>query len=144
MSVAFDLVAAPHDRHRQVILDALVAYNTQKTGVNDYRPLAIIVKDEQGREAGGLWGWTAFGWLFVELFIIPEGARTRGLGTKILKTAEDEAVSRGCVGVWLDTYEFQARGFYEKQGYTCFGEIENHPPGSSRYFMKKALTPSST
>jgi GNAT superfamily N-acetyltransferase len=137
--MTIDLIASPDDAHRQTILDALVAYNTQKTGVNDYRPLAVVVRDDGGREVGGLWGWTAFDWLFVELFVLPESARRQGLGTTILRKAESEAVARGCRGVWLDTYEFQARGFYEKQGYTCFGEIEDHPRGSSRYFMKKAL-----
>jgi ribosomal protein S18 acetylase RimI-like enzyme len=39
--------------------------------------------------------------------------------------------------VWLDTFSFQARGFYEKLGYTVFGEIENHPPGHSRFFLRK-------
>jgi len=40
--------------------------------------------------------------------------------------------------VWLDTFEFQARGFYERLGYTCFGELKNYPTGS-RFFMSKRL-----
>ena len=49
-----------------------------------------------------------------------------------------EALSQGCHSVWLDTFEFQARGFYERLGYTCFGELKNYPAGS-RLFMSKRL-----
>ena len=53
--------------------------------------------------------------------------------------AEAEAVVRGCHGAWLDTFDFQARGFYEKLGYTCFAELPEYPIGHSRFFMKKPL-----
>jgi hypothetical protein len=56
-----------------------------------------------------------------------------------MSLAEREARSRGCHGAWLDTFEFQARGFYERQGYTCFAQLPDYPPGFSRFFMKKAL-----
>jgi hypothetical protein len=46
---------------------------------------------------------------------------------------------RGCVGVWLDTFSFQARGFYEKLGYRVFGEVADYPPGHTRHFLKKSL-----
>jgi hypothetical protein len=43
--------------------------------------------------------------------------------------------------VWLDTYSFQARGFYERLGYTVFGTINDYPPGHSRFFLTKTLSP---
>ena len=53
--------------------------------------------------------------------------------------AETEAIGRRCHSTWLDTFEFQARGFYERLGYICFGQLHDYPPGFARYFMKKAL-----
>jgi hypothetical protein len=44
-----------------------------------------------------------------------------------------------CVGIWVDTYGFQARGFYEKLGYELFGTIDDHPRGSHRFFFRKRL-----
>jgi hypothetical protein len=35
--------------------------------------------------------------------------------------AEVHARERGCHSAWLDTFSFQARGFYEKLGYDEFG-----------------------
>jgi hypothetical protein len=41
----------------------------------------------------------------------------------MLLQAEQEAKARGCRGAWLDTYSFQARGFYERLGYAVFGAL---------------------
>ena len=53
--------------------------------------------------------------------------------------AEREAVNRGCHGAWLDTFEFQARGFYEKLGYEVFGSLDDNPRGSRRFFLRRRL-----
>jgi hypothetical protein len=39
----------------------------------------------------------------------------------------------------LDTFDFQARGFYERNGYELFGTLDDCPPGHKRYYLKKAL-----
>ncbi len=42
-------------------------------------------------------------------------------------------------GLFLDTLGFQARGFYEKMGFTMFGAIDNAAGPHARYFMSKRL-----
>jgi hypothetical protein len=39
----------------------------------------------------------------------------------------------------LDTFSFQARGFYEKLGYCVFGTLDDYPPGHSRFYLTKRL-----
>ena len=124
---------------RKAIADPLVAYNQAKTGRHDVRPLVLALEGDDGAVVGGLWGRTAYGWLFVELLVVPESLRGRGLGTELMTRAETEALARGCHSAWLDTFEFQARGFYERLGYTCFGELKDYPVGTARYFMSKTL-----
>ncbi|MGC4083200.1 MAG: GNAT family N-acetyltransferase [Vicinamibacterales bacterium] len=124
---------------RRAIVDPLVAYNKAMTGRDDHRPLIVAIDDAEGRVVGGLWGHTAYDWLFVALLVVPEPLRGRGVGTELVRRAEREALERGCHGAWLDTFEFQARGFYERLGYSCFGELADYPRGSGRYFMKKVL-----
>jgi hypothetical protein len=53
--------------------------------------------------------------------------------------AEAEAVQRGCRAVALDTFSFQARGFYERLGYSVFGVLNDCPPGHSRFYLTKRL-----
>jgi GNAT superfamily N-acetyltransferase len=76
---------------------------------------------------------------YVELLFVPESLRRGGLGRRLMRDAEEEAVRRGCRGAWLDTFSFQARGFYERLGYAAFGFIEDYPPGHSRIFLKKTF-----
>jgi GNAT superfamily N-acetyltransferase len=128
----------PDEAIRKAIVDPLIAYNESQTGRNDVRPLILAIEDANGRVLGGLSGQTAFDWLFVHLLFVPETLRGRGVGADLMRRAETEAVARGCHSAWLDTFEFQARGFYEGIGYTCFGELSEYPVGG-RYFMKKAL-----
>jgi GNAT superfamily N-acetyltransferase len=125
---------------REAIARPLGAFNTSQTGLSDYRPLVVSIHDESGDVIGGLWGRTSYGWLFVRLLFVPESLRGRSLGSELMSRAESEAIARGCHSAWLDTFEFQARGFYERLGYSCFAELGDYPPGFSRYFMKKVLS----
>ncbi len=127
------------DEVRKAIAAPLVAYNASQAGVSGHRPLVVMLRDAAGTVAGGLWGHTGHGWLFTQLLVVPAALRGHGVGLQIMKLAEDEAIARGCRGAWLDTFEFQARGFYERLGYVCFGELPNYPTGYARYFMQKAL-----
>ena len=124
---------------RRAIVEPLIQYNLAKSGRHDSRPLVLAIEDDRGAVIGGLWGRTAFDWLFVELLFVPEPLRGRGVGAGLMSRAEAEAVTRGCHGAWLDTFEFQARGFYERLGYQCFGQLPDYPVGSARYFMRKML-----
>lgn len=61
------------------------------------------------------------------------------IGTKLMQMAEDEAQQRDLRFVWLRTFSFQARGFYEKRGYRVVGELQDWPPGQVFYTMRKDL-----
>lgn len=49
------------------------------------------------------------------------------------------AHNRGVLRVYLDTLDFQARPFYEREGYVVFGVQEDYPPGHQRFYMRKEL-----
>lgn len=139
MTITTELTDTAPDEARQVLLRGLQAYNLERTGLADHRPLAVLLRDADGQVVGGLWGRTAYRWLFTELLFVPQSLRGQGLGRSLLAQAEQEASTRGCVGAWLDTFEFQARGFYERLGYAVFGEIGDYPPGFARYYLSKRL-----
>lgn len=89
--------------------------------------------------AGGLNGFIHWRWLYIRHFWIAPGWRGRGLGRRLLARADTEAKARGCVGIYLDTFDPGAALFYECCGYSRRGEIANFPPGHSRVFLAKAL-----
>ena len=88
---------------------------------------------------GGCIGRTYWGWLEIEYLAVAPELRRLGYGAKLLAAIEAEAIKRGCHSAYLDTFSFQARPFYEKQGYHVFGTLENFPPGHERYFLTKKL-----
>ncbi|HWJ75323.1 MAG TPA: GNAT family N-acetyltransferase [Kaistia sp.] len=134
------LAEAPQEADHQAILEALIAYNDAAGGPSGYQPVAVLVRHpETGATIGGLWGRILYDWLFVELLVAPAEFRGTGLGTRLMQTAEAKARASGCVGVWLDTFAFQAPEFYRRLGYEQFGELPDHPRGSSRHFFMKRL-----
>lgn len=129
---------APDDT--AVIADGLRAYNTAAAGVNDFRPLAVLVSNPaSGKVVGGLYGRSYLGQMFVDRFFLPEGLRRDRLGSRLLDLAEAEGRRRGCAYIALFTLEIQAPGFYKKRGYTQAATIPCPPPGVNRYLMMKQL-----
>jgi GNAT superfamily N-acetyltransferase len=125
---------------RKLLFAGLAAHNRKSVGAPEVRQLSVLLREEErGPVIGGLMGATAWSHLRIEALYVPELLRGSGAGSRIVALAEGEAVRRGCIGAWLDTYSFQARGFYERLGYTVLGEIADYPPGHTRYFMKKSL-----
>jgi len=131
---------APDARVEAAIGEGLRRFNAQQSGIDDSRPLAVVVSDPDTNEVlGGITGRTSLGLLFIDLVFLPDELRGDGLGSRILKLAEDEGRRRGCRAAMLYTISFQAPGFYARHGWRVFGEIACDPPGTSRIFMTKAL-----
>jgi GNAT superfamily N-acetyltransferase len=133
-----EVTDAPATADVEALLSALIAFNEPYLGQRDARPLAVIVRGE-GRLISGLSGMTARGFLSVELFWVAPDRRGLGLGSRVLQAAEAEARRRGCHSAYLDTFDFQARGFYERHGYRMFGELAGFPGGHRRLYMAKHL-----
>jgi GNAT superfamily N-acetyltransferase len=135
----FELTASPSPEELAVITDALSAFNDSDIGPSHRRPLAVLIRDTDGKVTGGLSGFTAWGWLFTQMLYIPDTLRGTGISGTILTKAEEEARARGCRGAWIDTFSPQALRVYLRQGYEVFGELEDFPEGRTRSFLRKSL-----
>jgi GNAT superfamily N-acetyltransferase len=129
----------PTNEEREAILAPLRTYNAAKAGLAKPEPVALLVRDDNGEILGGLYGRVFYQWLFIELLSVPEEGRGLGLGSKLMQMAEELAQEKECVGIWLDTFSFQAPEFYKKLGYSEFGQIVDYPPGHKRHFFQKRL-----
>jgi GNAT superfamily N-acetyltransferase len=122
-----------------VVLRGLREFNEVRLGPADEQPVRIVVRDGDGRIVGGLLGHTRWSWLYVGTLWVEDSVRGQGWGTKLMNAAEELARSRGCTHVSLDTFEYQARPFYEKLGYKLFGTLEDYPPGYRQFYLTKKL-----
>ncbi|TMV84095.1 GNAT family N-acetyltransferase [Thioclava sp. BHET1] len=130
----------PGDEERQAILGPLLASNLERGPPLDLRQFTFLIRGDGDRTIGGLWGRTAYDWAVIELLYVPSHMRGTGTGRSLVQHAENLARERLCRGIWLDSFGFQAPGFYQKLGYEIFGELPNNPIGQSRYFLRKFLT----
>ena len=122
-----------------LVVRGLLAFNEDRLGPADDRPVKFVARDSTGVVVGGILGHTRWHWLYVAKLWVDERARGHGLGTRLMSAAEDLARSRGCTDVSLDTFDYQARPFYEKLGYELFGTLEGYPPGSRQHYLRKRL-----
>lgn len=120
------------------IVQGLLAFNEGWLGPAEDRPVRFVARDDAG-VVGGLLGHTRWKWLYIAKLWVDERARGHDIGTKLLAAAEDLGRSRGCTDAFLDTFEYQARPFYEKLGYQLFGTLDGYPPGYRQFFLRKHL-----
>lgn len=126
---------------RDAVLAVLRTYNQAQTGRVRGADFSVLLRDPQTDAViGGLYGDESYGWAFIKYLVVPENLRGLGLGSRLMEEAEEIARRRGFVGVWLDTYDFQARPFYEKLGYTVFGELEGGSGAHGQFFLKKRFS----
>ena len=137
----YEIVVSSHASQQDLasITAPLTEYNLRNAPAPNFLNVALLIRGPDGKTVGGLWGRAVYDWLFVEYLAIPTESRRAGLGRNLMQRAEQVALEHGCIGVWLDKFAFQARPFYEKLGYKCFGQIDDHPRGSVRYFLQKRL-----
>jgi ribosomal protein S18 acetylase RimI-like enzyme len=130
----------PDQRDLYFLEDQINTYNVAVTGIVDWHPLAIFVRDDDEQIVaginGGMWG----GYLEIKNLWVCEDLRGQGLGRRLLLAAEQAARARGCAQVLLDTHDFQAPEFYKKLGYTVFGIFEGIGGRYNRYYLSKKLT----
>jgi GNAT superfamily N-acetyltransferase len=133
-----DIDDKPTDADVEVLPNGLEAFNESRwPGHQKWRPLAVFARDRETIVAG-LAGETYAGWLFIRYLWVADALRGKGIGRELMGAAERRAVERGCWGAWVDTYGFQAPGFYRKLGYEPFGELD-WAPDLKRIFLQKRL-----
>ncbi|BAZ32845.1 putative N-acetylmannosamine-6-phosphate epimerase superfamily protein [Cylindrospermum sp. NIES-4074] len=124
----------------RTVINNLIEYNNiRQTEKDVYQPLTILLRDSNSQTVGGLIGKTQWGWLFISHLWVSQALRNQGYGQQLMLKAEEVAKQRNCSHAYLDTFSFQALGFYERLGYEKFGVLEDFPPGHQRYFLQKQI-----
>jgi NAD(P)H-dependent FMN reductase/ribosomal protein S18 acetylase RimI-like enzyme len=138
--LAFDLSdeAAPEDL--QLLEEHINDFNFATTRIRDARELAILLRGADRTIYAGLSGHTWGGVAEIRFLWVDEAKRRAGIGSRLLRAAEDEARSRGCRKIVLSTHSFQAPDFYCKHGYLVAGEFSEYPRGYRSIFLEKILS----
>lgn len=130
---------SPSENEIKYIREALNEFNKAIVGDDGHTPLNIVEYDENGNIIGGIIGGTYWGWMYVDILWVDENHRRKGIGSNLLRLAEQEGIRRGCHHVHLDTMSWQAPDFYKKHSYEVIGILPDIPSGNKKYLLVKAL-----
>lgn len=129
--------AAVVDNHIVTFNNKQVAF-TQKT--NPFVSQNYVIKNDANEIIAGvnalIYCW---GILYIDVLFVDENHRGNGLGKTLLQKVEAQAKAMGAALVHLDSFDFQNKDFYVRQGYVVFGTLEDCPSGHTRFYLKKSL-----
>ena len=129
----------PTEQEINFVNDALRQFNDEKVGDDNHQLLNIVEYDEKGNIIAGILGGTYWGWMHIDILWVDENYRKKGIGSQLLKSAEEEARKRGCHSVHVDTMSLQAPEFYKKHDYVIISELNDIPAGYKKYHLIKCL-----
>ena len=127
---------------KQYIDDELYRFNLKHFPIDlrgRYEEICLFLKDDSGNVRGGILSEICWNWLEIHTFMIDEGIRKSGYGTKLLLELEKIAMEKECDFIKVDTLSFQALDFYKKNGYHVFGSIDHVGRDFKHYYLKKDL-----
>ncbi|WP_136619904.1 MULTISPECIES: GNAT family N-acetyltransferase [Mesorhizobium] len=124
-----------------VALEDRLYGNVAATGVDDGRYLSIFLKRDDETIYAGLHGHSWAGVCEIKTLWIADSERGKGLGSRLLAEAEQEARRRGCHVIHLSSFTFQAPDFYEKHGFQRLVQLEDFPRGHANVLLAKMLVP---
>ena len=141
MTTAYRIaLEAPPEKATLTDLGAgLRRYNESFTGPSEAVEFVVTLRDPDGEFLGGVYCDLYWNALFIKWVWLDESVRKTGLGASLMRDAEAEGKRRGATLSHLDTFSFQARGFYEKLGYRVFGTLDYPGTDFQRHYMSKAL-----
>ena len=98
------------------------------------------VVDKDGNIIAGCTGYIyPWGMMYIDDMWVDEKYRRQELGSNALQAVEKVAEEKGCYLITLGTFDFQARPYYLKHGYTVFSTKKECPKGHEDYGLFKRL-----
>ena len=80
------------------------------------------------------------GWFYLTDLFVEKNYRGHGVGAGLLRSLEEVIAKLGVTNIWTWTAGYEAPGFYQKQGYEIFAEMEDwYSDGSSRVGLRKRI-----
>ncbi len=123
----------------QEIFDRLLDFNAPYLGEKRAQYFTVEAKQDETL-IGGANGFIKQDVCLISNIYVDEQCRKQGLGRELIRIIENFAQEKNCTQIDLETFEFQAREFYEKLGFLVLQKVDQWMSGQTLYFMRKQLS----
>lgn len=106
---------------------------------HNFKEIINFSVNVDGYFVGGASGKIQFGWYHLDQLWLDEKFRMSGIGSEIIRNIEKIAMDKNCFGIKTETWSFQAKDFYQKNGFEIYAKLDDFPPGSTEYHLKKII-----
>ena len=122
----------------RAIAEPLARYHEEQVGQRaDHQLVVMTLAAEHSDEiSGGLWATTAYANLHIELLFVPAELRSRGLGTRLLELAEQEAARRRCCAALPDRTIASRFHAEQREGFRSHNSGVRHRGSEHQYRSK--------
>ena len=138
------MIEEPHilrstDEESHYVRNKLIEFNSQHVPDGRYEEWNLCIKNDRDNVIAGLNSAICWNWMEIDILWVHGDYRRQGYGKRLLEEAERAARTKSCAFIKLNTFSFQAPGFYEKYGYHVMATIEDAPQGNKHYYLLKEL-----
>lgn len=143
MKMKIELTTTPTKEDAKTISEGIVNFN--HATIKDLEPedaeikFSVFARDDDNQVIGGIRASAYWNTLHIELLWLSEATRGSGVGSEMVKQAEAFAVENGIEQCLVTTTSWQAKPFYEKNGYTLMATLPDYPKGQASHFLTKKL-----
>ena len=129
----------PEEQVGNFINEAFIDYAKSSDVDLNYEEYWFVAEDDSENIIGSITGRAYYNEVHIGDLIIDKNYRRQDIGTKLVRTVEEEYRNKGFDKITLTTFGFQAPEFYKKLGYLLEFVREDKDPKLSKYFYCKSL-----
>lgn len=127
-----------------VLIEGITKYNKSsvpelETNEAEVR-FFVFARNGNNNITGGIRATCYWNTLHIELLWLSQECRGQGFGKILLVSAEEFAKNNNCEKVFVETTSWQAKPFYEKNGYNLIATLNDRPKGYASFYLMKNLT----
>lgn len=112
----------------------------QEAPTYDKQRVNWTVRDDNGELIAAVTADILWDWMYISELWVDDRCRGTGMGSKLMKNAEEYAIEHKLSGLWLWTQSWQAPAFYQKLGFVEFTRFDGFPKGHSRIGLRKVIS----
>ncbi len=127
----------PSSKDIQKLYDGISQQAQMKKAMKPIETFAFFLRDSDAEIVGGCSGCSMYGCLYIDSLWVNAALQGKGYGTQLMQRVETLAKENHCHFIAVNTFDWEALGFYKKLGFYVEFERKGFDKDSIFYFLRK-------